>query len=75
MQDTARWPEERQRAYTQVTGIRPLLEPEWRHSDAMKERGLPLPVAVPGVHARGVYVIYDDGRPLVEAYDGPGLAS
>ena len=39
----------------------------------MKERGLPLPVAVPGVHARGVYVIYDDGRPLVEAYDGPQI--
>ena len=41
--------------------------------DAMKERGLPLPVAVPRVHARGVYVIYDDGRPLVEAYDGPQI--
>jgi hypothetical protein len=41
--------------------------------DGMKERGLPLPVAVPGVHARGVYVIYDDGRPLVEAYDGPQI--
>jgi transposase len=39
----------------------------------MKERGLPLPVAVPGVHARGVYVIYDDGRPPVEAYDGPQI--
>ena len=39
----------------------------------MKERGLPLPVAVPSVHARGVYVIYDDGRPLVEAYDGPQI--
>ena len=38
MQDTARWPEERQRAYTQVTGIRPLIEPEWRHSDT--ERSL-----------------------------------
>src|SRR6516162_5919177 len=37
------------------------------------KRGLPLPVAVPGVHARGVYVIYDDGRPLVEAYDGPQI--
>ncbi len=40
-----------------------------RTPDVMKERGLPLPVAVPRVHARGVYVIYDDGRPLVEAYD------
>src|SRR5271165_7153951 len=39
----------------------------------MKERGLPLPVAFPRVHARGVYVIYDDGRPLVEAYDGPQI--
>jgi hypothetical protein len=39
----------------------------------MKERGHPLPVAVPGVHARGVYVIYDDGRPLVEAYNGPQI--
>ena len=39
----------------------------------MKERGLPLPVAVPSVHAQGVYVIYDDERPLVEAYDGPQI--
>jgi hypothetical protein len=38
----------------------------------MKERG-PLPIAVPSVHARDVYVIYDDGRPLVEAYDGPQI--
>ena len=39
----------------------------------MKEQGLPLPVAVPSVHAQGVYVIYHDGRPLVEAYDGPQI--
>ena len=39
----------------------------------MKERGLLAPRSCPGVHARGVYVIYDDGRPLVEAYDGPQI--
>src|SRR6516165_5161139 len=39
----------------------------------MKERASSLPVAVPGVHARGVYVIYDDGRPLVEVYAGPQI--
>jgi hypothetical protein len=32
--------------------------------DAMKERASSLPVAVSGFHARGVYAISDDGRPL-----------
>ena len=40
----------------------------------MKERGASsLPVAVPDFMPGGVYVIYDDGRPLVEAHDGPQI--
>ncbi len=39
----------------------------------MKSGASSLPLAVPSIHARGVYVIYDDGRPLVEAYDGPQI--
>ena len=40
----------------------------------MKERGLLAPGGGPGRScARGVYVIYDDGRPLVEVYDGPQI--
>src|SRR5215472_14980247 len=44
-----------------------------RTPDAMKKRGLLAPRSCPGVHARGVYVIYDDGGPLVEGYDGPQI--
>jgi hypothetical protein len=40
----------------------------------MKERGLLAPRSCPGGrHARDVYVIDDDGRPLAEAYDGPQI--
>ena len=39
----------------------------------MKERASSLPVAVPAFVLGVVYVIYDDGRPLVEGYDGPQI--
>ena len=39
----------------------------------MKERGLRSPQLSRAFMLGGVYVIYDDGRPLVEAYDGPQI--
>jgi hypothetical protein len=39
----------------------------------MKERGLPLPVAVPGVHARGCLRHLRRWEAPVEAYDGPQI--
>jgi hypothetical protein len=37
----------------------------------MKERGLLAPRSWPRAFVLGVYVIYDNGRPVAEAYDRP----